>query len=272
MRAIKKRLNLIRVIAMVTYKEWAAYRSHSLVSAFVGPVYFLVQMAIWHAVYSQGGEIGSMQLSDMITYYSISTLISYLIMDFADWNLQMLIHSGKYLTFALRPIHHRFFALSQKLGHRTLGFLFEFLPVLLIFFLLFDVKLQPASWLWAIISVMLSFLMQFYINYIIGLAGFWLVKTDGIRSVVRLLTGVCSGALFPLILFPEMIQRLVFFLPFQFTLYVPSMVFTGSYRLGGFSMDIASITMIQALYVFVLLIFSELAYRFGMRRFTAVGA
>lgn len=270
--SLQKQIRIIRAVAAATYKEWAAYRTHSLVSVFVGPVYFLVQISIWRAVYSGGGSVGGMTLEGMITYYGVTALIGYLTMDFADWNLQMLIRTGKYITFALRPMHHRFFALSQKIGHRVLGFLFEFLPVLVIFTALFRVDLRPASWPWMLLSVALAYLMNFYINYTIGLVGFWLVKTDGMRNVVRLLTDVCSGALFPLLLLPKPVQGIAFFLPFQFTTYVPGMVFTGSYTLGGFSLGIPQIVGIQALYVALFWGLSELLYRLGMRRFTAVGA
>ena len=270
--SLKNRFNILKATAAVTYKEWAAYRTHSLISVFVGPAYFLVQISIWRAVYSQGGSIGGMGLTEMVTYYGVTTLISYLIMDFADWNLQMLIRTGKYITFALRPLHHRFFALSQKIGHRFLGFLFEFVPVLVIFLLLFDVRLWPASWPLLLISLVFGFLMQFYINYSIGLAGFWLVKTDGIRHVIWLLTMVCSGSLFPLVILPKAMQGLVFFLPFQYTLYVPGMVFAGSYRLGAYSMGMAQIVAVQGLYVLAFMLVSELLYRLGMKRFTAVGA
>ena len=272
MKYIIQKLNVIRAVASATYKEWAAYRTHSMVSIFVGPAHFLVQVSIWNAVYSSGNSVGGMTLQQMIAYYGVSTLIFYLIMDFADWNLQMLIRTGKYLTFALRPLHHRFFALSQKIGHRILGFLFEFLPVLFIFIFLFKADLRPASWPWAFISLMLSFLTQFYINYTIGISGFWLVRTDGLRSVVYILTGICSGSLFPLLLLPKPLQLAAFFLPFQFTVYVPSMVFSGSYTLGGITLSLPEIVGLQALYVLILRGLSEMLFKLGMKRFTAVGA
>ena len=272
MKNLFARLKLAYAIAVVTYKEWAAYRTHSMVSIFVGPAWFLAQVSIWRAVYSDGSMIGGMSLNEMITYYGISTLIGYLVMDFADWNLQMLIRTGKYTTYALRPMHHRFFALSQKLGHRTLGFLFEFLPVLALFTLLFRFDPRPASWLWALLSIALGFLVQFYINYCIGLIGFWLVRTQGIRHIIHLLTSICSGAMLPLVMLPQAVQGIAFFLPFQYTVYVPSMVFSGTYRLGAFSMGIESIVGIQALYCLALLLLSELLYRLGMKRFTAAGA
>jgi len=242
-----------------------------MVSIFVGPVHFLVMTSIWRAVYSQGGSVGGLSLDEMILYYGVSMLISYLIMDFADWNLQMLIRTGKYLTFALRPMHHRFFALSQKIGHRILGFLFEFLPVLALVLLLFNVSFRAASWPWAIFSVVLGFLMQFYINYSIGVMGFWLIKTEGLRNIIWLLTSICSGALFPLSILPRAAQGVAFFLPFQYTLYVPTRVFMGSYALGGFYFDISAIVAIQAGYVLLVYAISQLLYTLGMKRFTAVG-
>ena len=266
------KLRIIQAIAAATYKEWFAYRTHSLVSAFTGPAQFLILASIWRAVYTHTPSAGGLSLDEMIAYYGVSTLIAYLTMDFADWNLQMLVRTGKYITFALRPLHHRLFAFSQKIGHRTLGLLFEFLPVLLVFQLVFRLRLRPAHWGYFLLSVALAWLMVFYINYSIGLAGFWLVKADGLRSVVHLLTSLCSGSLFPLLLLPAGLQRLAFFLPFQFTLYVPSMVYMGRYSLGAFTLGMKQAVMLQAVYVIVFYALSEALYRAGMKRFTAVGA
>ncbi|HYW82962.1 MAG TPA: ABC-2 family transporter protein, partial [Spirochaetia bacterium] len=135
---------ILKAVAFATYKEWAAYRSHMLLSLLVGPAFFLAQVFIWKAVYAGRETIAGFSLQNMLFYFGAASIITYLIMDFADWNLQMLIHTGRFLTFALRPLSHRFFALSQKVGHRALGFLFEFIPVWLIFALVFRIPLLPA--------------------------------------------------------------------------------------------------------------------------------
>jgi ABC-2 type transport system permease protein len=277
-----RRLRVMRAVAFVTYKEWSAYRTHSMISIFVGPVYFLVQYFIWGAVYGDvagkaatragGALINGLNLKQILVYFGANALIGYLTMDFADWNLQMLVRTGKYLTFALRPIHHRFFALSQKIGHRILGFAFEFIPCALIFVFLFRIPLVPAQPLWALASIALAFLMTFYLNYSIGLTGFWLVKADGLRFVIQTMQTVFSGSLIPLVFFPGIMQKILFFLPFQYMLYVPSMVCAGTYSLGGVSMGIPSIVGLQAIAVLAMAALSELIYRAAMRRFTGVGA
>ena len=271
MHWLNKKWKVLREVAFVTYKEWSAYRTHSMVSILVGPVYFIVQFFIWSAVYGEG-TMNGMNLAQIIRYYGASVLLGYLTMDFADWNLSMLIRTGKYLTFALRPIHHRFFAFSQKIGHRTLGFLFEFLPCLLIFVFVFRIDMKPAYPLWTLCSIILAFLMQFYLNYSLGLFSFWIVDSTGLRNAFYLLASVFSGSLIPLVFFPQWLQKVQFFLPFQYITYVPVMVFTGQYTLAGISFSIPDIVGFQTLAVLVMALFSEGLYGFAMKRFTGVGA
>lgn len=275
-RFVKHQLRKIRAVAIVTYKEWAAYRTHSMISIFVGPVYFLVQYCIWKAVYSaQGGTqavINGMSLEQMLTYFGVNALIGYLTMDFADWNLQMLVRTGKFLTFALRPIDHKLFAFSQKIGHRVLGFFFEFLPCFLIFMFVFKINLIPEHWILAIISIALGFCMTFLVNYCIGLTAFWIVRAEGIRNVFQALQTVFNGSLIPLVFFGKNWQKVLFYLPFQYMLYVPSRVCTGSYELAGKTYALPQIVGIQACAVCVFLLLTCLLYNRAMKQFTGVGA
>ena len=271
-KKLRHQWKVLKAVAFVTYKEWSAYRTHSLVSVFVGPIYFIVQYFIWSAVYGDNGSLAGMGLEQMICYFGATGLIGYLVMDFADWNLQMLVRTGKFLTFALRPIHHRFFALSQKIGHRILGFFLEFLPCFFIFKFIFKVDIIPKYPLWAIISIILAFFMNFYMNYCLGMAAFWLVQTDGLRSVIGLIAQIFSGTLIPLVFFPEWLQKCLFFLPFQYTSYVPAMVWTGSYMIGGISLEIWQIVGIQCIAVLIMVGISEILYRLSIKQFTGVGA
>ena len=272
MKPLKHKFNICKSVAFVTYKERSAYRTHSMVSIFVGPVYFIVQYFIWTAVYGGNSSLNGMELSEIIRYFGAAALIGYLTMDFADWNLSMLIRTGKFLTFTLRPLNHRFFALSQKIGHRILGFLFEFIPCLLIFVLLFRINMMPANILWLALSVALAFMMNFFVNYCLGMLSFWFVQANGIRAVFTALSSVFSGALIPLVFFPDWLQKIQFFLPFQYISYVPSMVFIGKYSLGTISMKIPEIVCVQAIAVVCAYLISEILYKASIKRFTGVGA
>lgn len=272
MNYLKHKFEECKAVAAVTYKEWSAYRTHSLVSVFVGPVYFTVQYFIWTAVYGDSVSLAGMELEQTVRYFGISALIGYLTMDFADWNLQMLVRTGKFLTFALRPIHHRFYALSQKIGHRILGFFFEFLPCLLIFMFVFRINIIPQHIGRTVISVVLAFLMNFYVNYCLGMTAFYLVQANGIRDVYRLLGSIFSGTLIPLSFFPAAVQKIMMFLPFQYTNYIPAMIWAGSSSIGEIGLTASQAILCQLAAVIAAALLSEIIYRRSIKRFTAVGA
>ncbi|MCL1832838.1 MAG: ABC-2 family transporter protein [Oscillospiraceae bacterium] len=273
MKRIKHETDVCVAVAVATFKEYIAYRTHMLISLFVGPCYFAVQYFVWGAVYSGGnGLIAGLEYTQMLRYFGITALIGYLTWGSADWNLSMLIRTGRFLTFSLRPLHHRFYALSQKIGHRILAFFMEFVPCILLFTLIFKVDMLPANIGWFVLSVILASLMHFYVSYCIGLLSFWLVQADGIRSAYGLIGTVFAGGIVPLIMFPHWLQVVQFFLPFQYTSYVPAMVFLGEYRLGNVEMSVPVIVGVQALATLVMFMISEIMYRMAMKKFTAVGA
>ena len=214
--AIRTWMAVIRAVGFATYKEWAAFRSHMAASLLVGPVLFLVQVFIWQAMFENRETMNGLTYEQMLSYFGVVMLIHYISFDFADWNLQMLVRTGKFVTFALRPLPHWLFALAQKLGHRSLALGIEVLPVMALFVFIFGVNLKPAAPGLAILSMALSFLMHFIVNYCVGLTAFWLVRADGVRRVFLLLKDVSAGVFIPLSFFPDLLQKILFFLPFQF--------------------------------------------------------
>jgi ABC-2 type transport system permease protein len=261
---IHKDIQIAWAVAAATFKEWSVYRTHTLVSVFVGPVFFAVQYFIWTAVYGSRPELAGLELEQIIRYFGATALIGYLTMDFADWNLSMLIRTGRFITFSLRPVHHRFFALAQKLGHRVLGFSLEFIPCIIIFHFVFGVDMRPAHIPWTILSVALAFLINFYFHYILGLTSFWFVEAGGLRRVIQLLSMFFSGALIPLAFFPEGLRMAQYFLPFQYTVYVPAMVFIGNFQ--------PYMILYQGFAVLIMYALSEWIYRRAMRHYNDVGA
>lgn len=271
-QSIERSCNVMKAVAFVTYKEWAAYRSHMVVSLLVGPCFFAVQYFIWQAVFTTRNSINGLSLKQVLTYYGIAAVINYLTFDFADWNLQMLIHTGKFLPFMLRPLSHRYFALAQKVGHRALGLWMEFIPISLLFALIFKIRLWPPQPFWAVLSILLSFLMTFLVNYSVGISGFWLTKSDGLRRLFLILRDLLAGSFIPLTFFPVGVQKILFFLPFQFITYVPIRVFIGSYQLAGITLSVPQIVGLQAIAVLGMWGVTEVLWRLGIRRFTGVGA
>ena len=134
------------------------------------------------------------------------------------------------------------------------------------------INLVPAEPFWVLISLFLSFVLSFLINYTIGTFAFWFVRTDGVRRAVYLFTSICSGAFLPLNLFPYSFQKLLFYLPFQFIAYVPVRVFIGQYELAGITMSIPQIVFLQAVMVAVMFLVNRALWYMGHKTFYGGGS
>lgn len=264
-------LRLMRTVAFTAYKQSTAFRSQMAISILTGPVYFLIQFFIWSAVFSVRDTVNGMTFEQILAYYGLAALINYVIFDNADYDLQDLVHNGKLVTFLLRPISYRFYAVSGKVGSRALAVVLEMIPVYLIFYWAFSIHLVPKQPFWFLVSLILSFVMAFLVNFCIGTCAFWLMRAHGIRRVFLLFKDFSAGVFVPLSFFPEVLQTVVFFMPFQFISYVPIQVFLGSYQLAGYTMSLPGIIGLQALAVLAMWGVSELLWRLGINKFTGVG-
>lgn len=74
-----------------------------------------------------------------------------------------------------------------------------------------------------------------------------------------------------MVFFPEALQKILMFLPFQYAVYVPIRVFIGTYEIAGNQISIPGIVGLQAIMCLIMLILSEVMYRTGIKRFTGVG-
>ena len=88
----------------------------------------------------------------------------------------------------------------------------------------------------------------------------------------QLLADIFAGMLIPLSFFPDIVQRIMMFLPFQYTNYIPAMVWTGADSIGTLGLTVPQAVIYQAIAVVLTAGLSEIIYRSSIKRFTAVGA
>jgi ABC-2 type transport system permease protein len=101
------------------------------------------------------------------------------------------------------------------------------IPTLLVLVFIFKVKFTFGIGLFLFpLSLLLAFLISFSIDYFIGLLGFYSESVWGFSTTKEIIVTVFSGALIPLQFFPEAIQKVLYWLPFQAIYHTPLMMVT----------------------------------------------
>jgi ABC-2 type transport system permease protein len=261
-------------IYWATLKEATAYRVTMLLSLITGPLVVLVNYFVWQAIYTGSGKavLGGFTLDQMITYIVISQITWYLIWDDTEDELKNGVKEGTFTMYLLKPLSFMRFAFVKKIGHRTWAFFLEFIPVILIlgFMLSFQIY-KNGNIFWYAATLLLGFVTLFLVNMLLGLLAFWFVRPNGIIWIYRMVGRFLYGGFLPLSIFPHSVQKVFFFLPFQFVNYVPAQAFIGRYELAGITLTPTGILLYGVLQVAILFLIVLVCWRISVRKYCGVG-
>ncbi|MFD1739659.1 ABC transporter permease [Bacillus salitolerans] len=188
----------------------------------------LIMYFFWHAVYESRSTIENIDLSTMLTYIVIAMLLQGYVGGIGN-ELAENIRNGDVAIELMRPYDLIFKLISLDLGSKFTYFFRETIPMVVIAFL-FMKLMFPTS-----IEVILLFLVSAFLgiwigtffDFIIGVLAFWTVNIWGLRVLKEGVFMFFSGALVPIVLFPEWLKSISLVLPFQSMIYVPVSIYTG---------------------------------------------
>lgn len=257
--------------AKASFKSAVQYRAGMLLTILLSVVNVAVMYVIWGAVIA-GGTYGGYTFNDMILHTVLQLIINALIWD--DWNnmLGNAIHDGGLYKYIIRPVSLFAYAFWWKAGSRAFAFFVEALPMLLIFTAVFSPSfMTPEQPLAFLLALTLAFLYYLLFNMLIGFSAFWMKKTDGLEWIYIISRNILSGVLLPLSFYPETVQEVFFFLPFQYIYYVPSTAYIGNYALTSWNVTIWDSLIVGTVGLIPLGMLTTTVWWMGSKHYEGVG-
>lgn len=214
-------------VARATFMIGVVYRFGFLFTIFGNLVYLGVAYYLWKSIYSYSNTIRGLTFNETFIYVALGSAIFILLKTYADWIIHSEIREGAIATYLTKPIDFQLYALFANLGSLLMNLTAITLPTLLVMLFVFKVRVAFGIGLFLFpASLLLAFLISFSIDYFIGLLGFYSESVWGLSMTKEIIVTVFSGALIPLQFFPDAIQRILFWLPFQAIFHTPIMMIT----------------------------------------------
>ena len=258
--------------AKVSFNQSIQYRFGMLMSIFFSVFTVGVNYVIWSMVYSPGDMYGGYSFENSIVHAMLTGVMFSFMWDNWDETLSNYIYEGILFQILLRPMSYIYFGLWWKLGNRAFAFLIEIIPTLCVYLILFPSHyMVPAHPLAFVVSLVIAFLLYFCMNFLLGCTAFWLKKNTGLRWANIVLRPLLIGTLLPLSFYPEVVQNVLVFLPFQYLFYVPSTAFIGNYGLGSLGFTLWESLLFGAGYVIVGFLVTVWVWTKGVEKFEGVG-
>ncbi|QYR21924.1 ABC-2 family transporter protein [Paenibacillus sp. sptzw28] len=207
-----------------------AYRFEVFASVGTNLILMVASIFVWKAAYGGSiGQVDSLNLSDLTTYTVVSILLSSIFVCDVQDTIYSKIREGQIVTDFYRPIPLLACYLADDLGGSLSNLVNKVLPLILFASLFFGVPL-PASltgFLLFIPSCLLSYGILWLLSALVGLIAFWVMELGNMGIVKDSIVRVLSGSIVPLWFFPESVQNVSKFLPFQYTFQTPLGIYIG---------------------------------------------
>lgn len=193
-------------------------------------VFSFVSYAVWRSIYTlRGGvSVGGFSMEQMLQYQCWALITALLIRSHRSWNLSEDIRMGRISSFLLYPFDLWKFHACEFLA-------FEIVEIFIasgtILAMVAGGFIPAPSSQQLVLGFFFSLgvgVLWFTLELLFGLLAFWLEETWVMRFVFNLFCVLLSGALIPIELFPNSLQKILAFTPFPFFTSLPVHIFLGS--------------------------------------------
>ncbi|MFH1209841.1 MAG: ABC-2 family transporter protein [archaeon] len=257
-------------ITYAGFKIAIAYRFHFFVSLITSPLSLLIYYFLWKSIFEYSGQevIQGFTFQTMIAYYALNMIVGFFVWTNVDESLEDDVVYGHLSVTLLKPFNFIFFYFFQLLGISSLSIVLEMIPFFLIAIFFFNLSIAPVFYfVMFFVSIVLALLINFFISYLVGLLAFWFNRISGIRRVKRVLIIFLSGGMIPLAFFPDFLQKIFEYLPFQYIRSVSIGIYLGQYNY----LRTLELLLIQVLWIFILYCFVVFMWNRAFKKYAGAG-
>ncbi len=236
----------------------------------------VTQIFLWGAIFAVGTEreqttIAGYTYQQMIAYYLLAMLgRAFSSMPGLATGIARQVRDGSIKKFLTQPIDMLAYLFWHRLAHKLVYYVVAGGPFAFVFWLC---RSYLPAWPGGIVfsaflaSLVMAFLMGFLIESLLGLISFWFLEVSSLMFIYMMLNYFLSGHMIPLDFLPQHILAVIEYFPFKYLAYVPPAILLGRYT----QPELIELLLVEVLWIVALLTANRLAFRYGVRRYSAFG-
>jgi ABC-2 type transport system permease protein len=281
---LARRLQALRVwwtMLAICLEERLVYRGDFVLGTLMRFLPIVTQVFLWTAVFgaTSSGAIAGYSRNDIVAYYLL-TMVSraFSSMPGLASGISRSIRDGSIKKYLVQPVDYVGYLLAARIAHKLVYYAVAILPFAGVFLFCREYFTPIPDWTTILafaLSLVLSFLLGFFMEATLGMLGFWFLEVSSIVFAYMLVQYMLSGHMFPLDMLRGIptgvtgvsVADVVRFLPFEYTAYFPAAVWLGKVQ----GMELVRSLLVEAAWVLVMIIACRIAWWRGTWRYSAFG-
>ncbi len=224
---------------------------------------------IWTAVFRSASSFAGYNLSQMITYVCMGWIIRSFYWNTIDQEMAYEVIEGKIAMDLIKPVSVQWMWICRAMGESAFRLGLLTLPTALVVAFIFPLHAPASAENFAIFmaAVLGSFFLMAAINFMIGTCAVPLKSILALIRAKQWLLELLSGLLLPMTFFPDKIQKVLSWLPFEHIAYTPLQIYLGKFDRAHALRALAT----EWFWVFALLGLAHLWWKRTLRTMTIQG-
>ncbi|WP_320674539.1 multidrug ABC transporter permease [Prochlorococcus sp. MIT 1341] len=226
----------------------------------------LIMLSIWSG--SQALVIAGITTEEITRYFISAFVVRQFTAVWVMVTFEEDYVEGKLSPYLLQPLTPFWRYLSSHLAEQITR-----IPIVIIM-LIFVFSLLPKAFFipnlsdlaLGILIIFIAFLVRFLLHWTFAMLCFWNERSAAFERVLLIPYIFLSGMVAPLDTFPEQIKSIVMLTPFPYFLYFPARILSGS------NIDVFNVFLTLIVWGFILFLCSLIAWRRGIKHYSAMGA
>ncbi len=247
------------------------YRPQVFLWSVIDMAPLVVLIIVWQAVFQNQDKVAGLSFEQMFSWYVLLSLVRQFLTTGSGKNvITQEIYTGQLSFHLLKPFSYLKRIFTEEVSWRSLQTLL-FLPLFFLFLKIFNQSLSLNLSFFKLIALMLiftfSFLISAFLDYLCGVAAFWLVQTTTLFHLRDIFYWLLGGLAFPPSLLPLWLQKINLGLPFYYVFAFPLQVLTQEVTF----FDLGIRVLIQGGWAFILFFLYKLLWKKGLFSYAAWG-
>ncbi len=205
----------------------------------------------------------------MITYIFLVAILQSIVITTPLHNLAGEVYSGDISKLLVKPLGLFRYLAAREVADKLLNISFVILETVALYFIFkpnillpnFEVAVVFAFW------TLGAIILHFFISVLFGAIGFWSPNAWGPKFLFFMIIEFTIGKLFPLDIFPDIIQKILYATPLPYLAFAQTQLFMGRIAAD----DIMPNTVILLFWIIVLYLVTITVWRKGLRDYAATG-
>jgi ABC-2 type transport system permease protein len=272
-----RKLHTWWIVLRISMEERLVYRGDFALGTLMRFLPLVTQVFLWGAVFQAVGSgneqatIAGYTYREMVAYYLLTQISrAFSSMPNLASQIALSIRNGEIKKYLIQPVDMIGFLLLGRVAHKLVYYVVAAGPFALVFFLcrgFFDGWPDPLTMLAFLASLVMAFLLGYFLEAALGMLGFWFLEVSSLLFVYMLFSFFFSGHMFPIDMLPGVWATVVRAIPLQYLAYFPAAVFLGKVEGAQLAWGLA----IQAGWVVVFAILCRVAFHYGVKRYSGYG-